>query len=232
MSARVTRSGRGSRRQSSRRRLLRPIRSLANPAAVKRAYESGGFSLLRGTGNFVKDLRSNRGCDHRQSGRLQVLLHGPLSPGRSFVEHAVTRGLPYFVISWRNGTADQRDWGLETYASAIDRVLDVVAEVARSDEVKLISLCAGGITTATVLSHLAATGDPRVHSASFGVTLLDFDVSAPIGMTGMALLLALAAKHSSPTGVLDAASLSAIFTWNAPERSHLELLGQQLPHGQ
>lgn len=34
---------------------------LGNPAAVKRAYETGGFSLLRGTRNFVKDLRSNRG---------------------------------------------------------------------------------------------------------------------------------------------------------------------------
>jgi polyhydroxyalkanoate synthase len=139
-----------------------------------------------------------------------------LSPGRSFVEHAVAQGLPFFVISWRNVTADQRDWGLETYAAAIDRVLDVVRDVARSDDVNLISLCAGGITTSTVLSHLAATGDPRVHSASFGVTLLDFGVPAPIGMFRMAPLLALVRERSSRTGVLDAASLSAVFSWMRP----------------
>src|SRR5450755_1115866 len=34
---------------------------LGNPAAVTRAYETGGLSLLRGTRNFVEDVRSNRG---------------------------------------------------------------------------------------------------------------------------------------------------------------------------
>ncbi|HEY2436189.1 MAG TPA: alpha/beta fold hydrolase, partial [Solirubrobacteraceae bacterium] len=234
---------------------------VGNPAAVKRAYETGGLSLLRGTRNFVRDMRSNRGmpstvnregftvgkdlaatpgavvyrddvCEVLQytpsTGTVRsrpVLMVPPqiskyyfmdLSPGRSFVEHAVGHGLPFFVISWRNVTADQRDWGLETYAAAIDRVLDVVRDVAQSDDVNLISLCAGGITTSTVLSHLAATGDPRVHSASFGVTLLDFGVPAPIGMFRMAPLLALARERSARTGFLDAASLSAVFSWMRP----------------
>ena len=234
---------------------------LGNPAAVKRAYETAGFSLLRGTRNFAKDVRSNRGMPSTvnrdaftvgtdlaatpgavvyRDDVCEVLQYAPstsmvrsrpvlmvppqiskyyfmdLSPGRSFVEHAVAQGLPFFVISWRNVTADQRDWGLETYAAAIDRVLDVVREVAGSDDVNLISLCAGGITTATVLSHLAATGDPRVHSASFGVTLLDFGVPAPIGMFRMAPLLALVRERSARTGFLDAASLSAVFSWMRP----------------
>jgi polyhydroxyalkanoate synthase subunit PhaC len=234
---------------------------LGNPAAVKRAYETCGLSLLRGTRNFVKDVRSNRGMpstvnrDAFTVGKdlaatpgavvyrdevCEVLQYAPstsmvrsrpvlmvppqiskyyfmdLSPGRSFIEHAVAQGLAFFVISWRNVTADQRDWGLDTYAAAIDGVLDVVREVAGSDDVNLISLCAGGITAATFLSHLAATGDPRVHSASFGVTLLDFGVPAPIGMFRMAPLLALVRERSARTGVLDAASLSAVFSWMRP----------------
>ena len=234
---------------------------LGNPAAVKRAYETAGVSLLRGTRNFVKDVRSNRGmpstvdrnaftvgkdlaatpgavvyrdeiCEVLQyaptTGTVRsrpVLLVPPqiskfyfmdLSPGRSFVEHAVAQGLQFFVISWRNVTGDQSGWGLDTYAKAIERALDVVRNVARSDDANLVSLCAGGITTATVLNHLASTGDTRVHSASFGVTLLDFDVPAPLGMFRMAPLLALARKRSSRSGVLDAASLSAIFSWMRP----------------
>jgi len=139
-----------------------------------------------------------------------------LAPGRSFVEHAVGHGLQFFVTSWRNVTREQADWGLDTYAEAVERVIDVVREVARSDDVNLLSLCAGGILSSTVLSHFAATGDSRAHSASFGVTLLDFDIPAPIGMFQMGPLLALARKRSSRAGILDGASLSTVFSWLRP----------------
>jgi polyhydroxyalkanoate synthase len=139
-----------------------------------------------------------------------------LAPGRSFVEHAVAHGLQFFVTSWRNVSREQADWGLDTYAQAVERMIDVVREVSRSDDVNLISLCAGGMLSSTVLSHFAATGDTRVHSASFGVTLLDFDVPAPIGMFQMGPLLALARARSSRAGILDGASLSTVFSWLRP----------------
>jgi polyhydroxyalkanoate synthase subunit PhaC len=139
-----------------------------------------------------------------------------LAPGRSFVEHAVAQGLQMFVISWRNVTREQADWGLDTYAEAIDRVIDVVREVSASDDVNLLALCAGGILSSTVLSHLAATGDTRVRSASFGVTLLDFDVPAPIGMFQIAPLLAAVRRRSAKAGILDGASLGTVFTWLRP----------------
>src|SRR5262249_41663864 len=34
---------------------------LGNPAAVKRAFETGGMSLVRGLRNFLNDVRHNRG---------------------------------------------------------------------------------------------------------------------------------------------------------------------------
>jgi polyhydroxyalkanoate synthase len=234
---------------------------VGNPAALKRAFETGGMSVLRGSRNFVRDVRSNRGMPSTadrgafQVGRdlavtpgavvyrddvCEVLQYAPttamvrsrpvllippqigkyyfmdLARGRSFVEHAVAQGLPFFLISWRNVTPEQRDRGLDTYAAAVDRVLDVVREISRSDDVNLISLCAGGILTSTILNHLAATGDTRVHSASFGVTLLDFGVPAPIGMFSMAPLLAAARGRSSRNGVLDGASLATIFSMLRP----------------
>jgi polyhydroxyalkanoate synthase len=139
-----------------------------------------------------------------------------LAPGRSFVEHAVAQGLQLFVISWRNVTREHSDWGLDTYAEAIERVIDVVREVSGSDDVNLLALCAGGILSSTVLSHFAATGDTRVRSASFGVTLLDFDVPAPIGMFQIAPLLAMVRRRSSKAGILDGAALGTVFTWLRP----------------
>jgi polyhydroxyalkanoate synthase subunit PhaC len=139
-----------------------------------------------------------------------------LAPGRSFVEHAVAQGLQVFVTSWRNVTPEQSDWGLDTYAEAIERVIDVAREVSGSDDVNLLALCAGGILSSTVLSHFAATGDTRVRSASFGVTLLDFDVPAPIGMFQIAPLLATVRRRSSREGILDGATLGTVFTWLRP----------------
>ena len=46
-----------------------------------------------------------------------------LSPGRSFAEYAVSQGIQTFCISWRNPTAAQRDWNMETYLSACKQAI-------------------------------------------------------------------------------------------------------------
>jgi polyhydroxyalkanoate synthase subunit PhaC len=139
-----------------------------------------------------------------------------LAPGRSFIEYQVSQGLLFFVISWRNPGPEQRDWDFDVYAAAVEQVIDVVRDISRSDDVNLLSLCAGGILTTTVLNHLAVANDLRVRSASFGVTLLDFSVRAPIGMFRTAPVLALARSKSVRAGVLDGSSLGAVFTWMRP----------------
>jgi polyhydroxyalkanoate synthase len=139
-----------------------------------------------------------------------------LAPGRSFIEYAVSRGISFFAISWRNPDKEQADWDLDEYASAEERAIDVVRDIAGSDDINLLSLCAGGILSAGLLSHLADKSDNRVHTASFGVTLLDFDVPAPIGMFRMAPVLSLARQRSTSNGILAGPSLAAVFSWMRP----------------
>ena len=126
-----------------------------------------------------------------------------LSPGRSLTEYALRRGLQFFAISWRNPRKEQRDWDLDTYGRAIIDALDAVQEITGSDQVHLFGLCAGGITTATVLNHLTAVGDDRVRSVSFGVTLLDWSVRMQAGMMMAPALLQLAGWRSRSSGVMD-----------------------------
>jgi polyhydroxyalkanoate synthase len=76
-----------------------------------------------------------------------------LAPGRSLVEYAVSQGLQVFTISWRNPTTEHRDWDLDTYARAIIDALDAAAAITGSEQVGLFGLCAGGLTTATVLNN-------------------------------------------------------------------------------
>jgi polyhydroxyalkanoate synthase subunit PhaC len=201
----------------------------SNPAALKRAFETGGMSLLRGTRNFLRDLRDNHGMPsmvdrrpftvgenlactpgavvHREemfellqytpntaTVRQRPLLMVPpqvnkfyvadLAPGRSLVEYAVAQGVQVFMIVWRNprkGTTHGR-WGLADYVSAQVRALDVVREITRSDQVNMLGVCAGGLTTAVTLGYLAAVGDADVGSATFLVTMLASTHPNAVGM--------------------------------------------------
>ncbi len=241
---------------------LAPTNTLVgNPAAIKRAFETGGASLGRGVRNAVHDVRHNGGMPRQvdrdaftvgrdlaatpgavvyrddvlellqyrpstdQVRRIPVVVVPPqinkfyfmdLAPGRSLIEFAVGQGQQVFAISWRNPTSTQRDWNLDTYAAAIIAALDAIAAITRSEQVNVFGLCAGGITTSTVLNHLAATGDDRVRSASFGVTLLDWSAPAPVGMLSAPALLKLARWRSGKAGVLDSRSLGSVFTWMRP----------------
>jgi polyhydroxyalkanoate synthase len=139
-----------------------------------------------------------------------------LAPGRSFVEYEVSRGIQVFIVSWRNPGPEHAGWGLEEYASTILGAIEAARSLTGSDDVDLFGFCAGGITTAATLAHLAAIDDQRVNTASFAVTLLDFDVPALIGMLADPALLRVSKWNSRRAGVLDGTSLGSIFSWLRP----------------
>jgi len=140
-----------------------------------------------------------------------------LAPGRSFVEYAAGRGLQTFMLSWRNPSPGQSDWDLDTYAARIDAAIREVRDLTGVEDVNVISFCAGGIMTAGVLSHLAATGESPVHSVAFAVTLLDFGLTAPIGAFSSARLLALARWNSRRAGLITARNMGSVFSWMRPD---------------
>jgi polyhydroxyalkanoate synthase len=139
-----------------------------------------------------------------------------LRPGRSFVEYAVSRGLQTFLISWRNPSKEQSDWDIDVYAQRILDAVEAVREITGAEDVNVIGFCAGGILQTAGLNKLAASGDDRIHSASFAVTLLDFGQSAPIGAFSSARLLSLARRNSRKAGVISARAMGSAFTWMRP----------------
>jgi polyhydroxyalkanoate synthase len=235
---------------------------IGNPAALKRAFDTGGRSVVRGLGHMVEDLRHNGGMPAQVDRRAftvgkdlgispgavvhrdevaEVIQYRPttqrvrqrplvivpppigrfyfldLRPGRSFVEYAVNRGFQVFMISWRNPTKAQAAWDLDTYAGAIVDAIDVAREVTDSPDVTTLGFCAGGQLMTTVLSHLAATGDDRVHSAGYAVTLLDFSSRAPLGAFSAPRLIDLARRNSRRRGVISARDMGSVFSWMRPD---------------
>jgi polyhydroxyalkanoate synthase len=239
-----------------------PTNTLAgNPAAIKRAFETGGGSLRRGARNWLGDLRHNGGMPKQvddsgfvvgenlaatpgavvfRNDVLELIQYSPktasvrslpvlvippqinkyyfldLAPGRSLVEHSVSRGLTTFIISWRNPTAANSHWDMDTYGKAILSAMDAMRDITGSEELVTLALCAGGITTASVLSYLAQIGDNRVKACSFAVTLMDWNIPAAIGAFNSSTLLAAARRKGRRNGVLDARSLGTVFTWMRP----------------
>lgn len=234
---------------------------LGNPAAIKKALDTAGLSVLRSLRNLTDDVRHNGGMPQQTDrstygvGRnlgvskgavvyrddvIELIQYSPttpqvrerplvivpppigryyfldLQPGRSFVEYAVGQGLQVFMISWRNPTRKQAGWNLDTYAERVRRAIGVARAITGSPDVNTMGFCAGGIVTTTLLNHLAATSDDSVHSASFAVTLLDFESQAPIGAFSGRRMIGLARRTSKALGVLPAKGLGSVFSWMRP----------------
>lgn len=139
-----------------------------------------------------------------------------LAPGRSFAEYATQQGVQLFVISWRNPTAAQRDWNMETYMKAAQEAIAVALEITGADQVNMMAACAGGFTLATLLGHLAATGDKSVASATLLVTVLDTEAPTMFGQFASKTGIATAIQRSRKQGVLEGEEMARIFAWLRP----------------
>lgn len=235
---------------------------LTNPAAIKRAFDTAGMSLVNGARHVVQDMRENGSMpatvDKRgfHVGRtvasspgsvvyrdevFELIQYRPstesvyerpvvvippqinkfyvldIAPGRSFTEYVVAKGVPYFTISWRNPTAAQRDWNLDTYVEACLRAIEVAAEVSGADAVNVMGLCAGGLTMSMLLGYLAAGKHAhRVCSATFAVAMLDLKAQSMVGMLASDAAIAVALRRSRQKGVLEGGEMARVFAWMRP----------------
>ena len=139
-----------------------------------------------------------------------------LAPGRSLIEHLVGAGVPYFAVSWRNPTAAQRDWNLDTYVAACKEAIEVACEITGSADANVVGMCAGAITMACLLGHLAATGEALVNSATFLVAGLDTAQESQIGMLASKPAVEAARIRSQRAGYLDGKDLAKVFAWLRP----------------
>ena len=140
-----------------------------------------------------------------------------IAPGRSMIEYFVRQGIQVFAISWRNPTAEQKNWGFDTYGQAILNALDAVEKITQSDRTHLQASCSGGILAAMTAAHLNATGEgQRLAGLTLMVTVLDQRkagfAAAAIDEEAANIAIALSARK----GYLDGRSLAEVFAWLRP----------------
>jgi polyhydroxyalkanoate synthase len=230
-----------------------------NPAAIKRAFETGGASLARGLRNALRDVSHRGGMPSQVDRRpydvgenlaatpgsvvyrdelFELIQYAPatarvrarpvlmippqvnkhyfldLAPGRSLVEYLVGRGMQYFTLVWRNPGAEDGDWGIDDYAAAQLRAIEVVREISGSDELGLMGVCAGGLTTALMLGHLAASGEAEaISSATFAISMIDSRNPNPMSMLATDEFRGQVAKDAAAGKVYDRERIGRTFAW-------------------
>ena len=140
-----------------------------------------------------------------------------IAPERSMVEHLVASGQQVFVISWRNPDAGAAHWDLDTYAGSVIEALDVAEAITGADACQVLGLCAGGITAACALGHLAARDNlDRIAGLTLGVTVLDQSHAGTAGALMDRTTAAAAVADSARRGYLDGRALAGVFAWLRP----------------
>jgi polyhydroxyalkanoate synthase len=96
-----------------------------------------------------------------------------LSPDKSLARFCLRNNVQTFIVSWRNPTKAQREWGLSTYIDALKEAVDVVTAITGSKDVNMLGACSGGITCTALLGHYAALGENKVNALTLLVSVLD-----------------------------------------------------------
>lgn len=99
-----------------------------------------------------------------------------LRENNSFIRWAVEQGHTVFVISWVNPDATLAHKRFEDYLSEGSvAALDVIEGITGESQANVIGYCLGGTLLACTLAWLATQGRDRISSATFFVTMIDFE---------------------------------------------------------
>jgi len=142
-----------------------------------------------------------------------------LSPDKSLIKWALDSGVQTFVVSWRNPTVEQRDWGLEAYAMALDRAVDVARQITGSPDVNMWGTCSGGMTLAAYLGWLAAKGDNKVANTTWAVCVLDTGAAlqdSTLGLFTSPATIRAAKAKARRKGFVSGEELASMFAWLRP----------------
>jgi polyhydroxyalkanoate synthase subunit PhaC len=139
-----------------------------------------------------------------------------LSPGKSIVEYLVKNSFQVFVVSWRNPTAAQSDWDMDTYVAALLAAIAAVRDITGAADVNLHGACSGAMTVAALLGHLAAIRQRIVNASTLKVAVLGATTDSLLGLFATPQTIAAAKQNSRLRGVLEGEEMGRVFAWMRP----------------
>ena len=141
-----------------------------------------------------------------------------LSPDKSMVRFLVESGIQTFAVSWRNPTAANRDWGLDTYVAALDEAVDAAREICGSEDISMLGSCSGGITSTAYFATLGSAAEKKIRNLVLAVCLLDPNSAqeSAFGCLMTPETMHAAKEISRLRGIVDGHDLARMFAWMRP----------------
>ncbi|NVI03083.1 alpha/beta fold hydrolase [Paraburkholderia youngii] len=205
------------------------LKNQGMPAQVdKSAFEVGknlgtspGAVVFR---NEVLELIQYKPATEQVYGRPQLIVPPQinkfyvfdLSEGKSMVDYLVKNEFQVFAVSWRNPTAAQSHWDMDTYVSALLEAIEAVRDITGSEDVNLHGACSGAMTISALLGHLASRGEKTVNATTLMVAVLDSTADSQLGLFCTPEAIAAAKQNSLARGVLAGEEMGRVFAWMRP----------------
>jgi polyhydroxyalkanoate synthase len=141
-----------------------------------------------------------------------------LSPDKSMVRFLLESGIQVFCVSWRNPTAEHREWGLDTYVAALDEAVDVARAVTGNDDISMMGSCSGGITSTAYYATLGSATQQKIRNMVLAVCLLDPNTAneSAFGCLMTPVTMRAAKEASRLRGMVDGHELARMFAWMRP----------------
>lgn len=135
-----------------------------------------------------------------------------LSPANSLVKYLVSQGHTVFMVSWKNPSESDRDFGMDDYLRlGIRAPVDAVARLVPEEKIHAVGYCIGGTLLSIAAARLAADGDTRLASMTLLAAQQDFSEPGELAVfisPGQIDMLEAAMNRS---GVLKSEQMGAAF---------------------
>ncbi len=141
-----------------------------------------------------------------------------LKPKNSFIRYLVEAGYTVFIVSWINPNASHAAISFDDYM--MDGAFAAMREVRRvtgEPDINMVGYCIGGTLLSSSLGYLESAPNPppdlpKVLSATYLVTLVDFSEPGDIGVFIDDEMIHIAEEHMAKLGgYMDGATVSMVF---------------------
>ncbi len=135
-----------------------------------------------------------------------------LRPKNSFVRWAVAQGHTVFMISWVNPDERLAQMRFNDYMThGTLAALDAIEQATGERQINAIGYCLGGTLLASTLGWMAASGDDRIKTATFFVTMTDFQEAGELGVFIDEEQLRSLEERMEKRGYLEGSEMAATF---------------------
>lgn len=137
-----------------------------------------------------------------------------LRENSSMIRWMLDQGYTVFTISWRNPGPDLAEVGIEGYVlDGVVKAVEVVEEITGQQEIHAAGYCIGGTLLACAVAYYAGKRmKPRIKTASYFTTLLDFSQPGEIGNYISEPIISALEMQNISRGYMDGRTVSVIFS--------------------